>query len=269
MEEIDSESKFVWRLILSILATPFTLLMMLFGKRNLNDLMRPFGLLFQFMFQAKATIILIIINIVVYFSMMFFNEEVFTLFLNYPSDFLSIRIFTIITSGFMHADLSHLFFNMIALFIFGRVVEKNLGINKFLATYFGALVLSNIISSGIHLFILDQNIPGLGASGAIYGLMAAAMLTSPFYLTYELIVPLPITVVGWLTISADISGIITSANDGIGHFAHLAGFISVCIILYLMEDNKENLRKGILINIGTLIIGLIAYLWMNGWKIAI
>jgi membrane associated rhomboid family serine protease len=201
--------------------------------------------------------------------MLFVNDKIISLFLNYPSDLLSVRIFTIITSGFMHASISHLLFNMLALFIFGRVVEKSFGVNKFLAIYFGALVLSNIISSIIHLFIFNQNIAGVGASGAIYGLIAAAMLIAPFYITYELIIPLPITVVGWLTIATDISDILMQVDDGVGHFAHLAGFFSVVMILYMIEDDKERLRKGLLINAFTLVIGIIAYLWMNDWKIAI
>jgi membrane associated rhomboid family serine protease len=269
MEEIDSESKFIWRLILAVLATPFTLLMALFGKRTLSDIMRPFGLIWQFLFQAKATLAIIIINCVMFISILFVNENIVSLFMNYPSDFLSIRVFTIVTSGFMHASITHLLFNMIALFIFGRIVEKTLGVKKFLAIYFGALILSNLISSAIHLFIFNQNIPGVGASGAIYGLIAAAMLVAPFYITYELILPLPVTVVGWLTIATDISDILTKVNDGIGHFAHLAGFLSVGVVLYMIEEDKAKLRKGILINVLTLILGLVAYLWMNGWKIAI
>ena len=142
------------------------------------------------------------------------------------------NFFPLITAGFLHANLLHISGNMLALFIFGRVVERKLGSGKTLLVYFGALILSGVFTSIIHFLILGDNTPGLGASGAIMGLISTAILLEPWYLTYELLFPLPIMVVGWLAIFADISGILNPVEDGIGHFAHLGGFISISLLMW-------------------------------------
>jgi membrane associated rhomboid family serine protease len=163
----------------------------------------------------------------------------------------------------LHANLSHLLGNMLALFIFGRVVERKLGIIKTLFIYFGALVISGIFTSLINGLILNDNTPGLGASGAIMGLIAAAILLDPFYLTYEAILPLPIMLVGWLTIYADIIGILNPIKDGIGHFAHLGGFLSVGILLYLFGiDERKKMRTGLIINIASFIAIAVIYFFL-------
>ncbi len=60
--------------------------------------------------------------------------------------------------------------------------------------------------------------------------------------------------VGWLTIYADIIGIINPTADGIGHFAHLGGSLSVTILLFfLTTEDKNTLKKGFYINIFSLI----------------
>jgi hypothetical protein len=107
--------------------------------------------------------------------------------------------------------------------------------------------------------LLDGTSIGLlGASGAIMGILGAAMLLDPFYITYELIIPLPIMVVGWITIYGDITGVLSQTNDGISHIAHLAGFKSVSTGLYLMGE-RESLKKGFIINIISLTLAIALY----------
>ena len=253
MEEIDSESKFVWKIILRILMLPITFIMVLFGKKEFKELLEPLRLFFVFIFEAKFVILLIFLNVAIFIWSAFWSDATINLLVSYPKDLLSLKAYTLITSGFLHANVTHLLGNMLALFIFGRVVERKLGIGKTVLIYFGALIISGIFSSGIDL-LLGNNIPGLGASGAIMGLVAAATLLDPFYFTYELIMPLPIMFVGWLTIYADIIGIINPTADGIGHFAHLGGFLSVTILLFfLTTEDKNTLKKGFYINIFSLI----------------
>ncbi len=129
-----------------------------------------------------------------------------------------------------------------------------------LPVFFLSMVFTNIFNGLISLLIINSNVPSLGASGAIMGLVATAILLDPFYLSYELIVPLPIMFVGWLTILADIEGIISPRADGIAHFAHLGGFLSVLLLFYLFSGNdKEKLRKGLIINIVSAILVLAAH----------
>ena len=125
------------------------------------------------------------------------------------------------------------------------------------------MILSMIFTSLIHSLFLNDNIPGLGASGAIMGLIAAAILLNPFYLTYEAIIPLPIMLIGWLTLYADITGILNPLEDGIGHFAHLGGFLSIGLLLYLLGiDERAKMKKGIIINIASFIIIAASYFFL-------
>ncbi|MEM4637631.1 MAG: rhomboid family intramembrane serine protease [Candidatus Woesearchaeota archaeon] len=255
-ERINSETTVLWKVFLKILLTPITIFLVLFGKKNWKKIFEPITILLKFIFEARLTITLIIINIILYFISFLFEEN---LFLQYPTDFISNRFYTLITSGFMHANLTHLIGNMVALFVFGRVVEKELGYKKTFIIYFGALLISGIFFSSINL-IMNNNIPGIGASGAIMGLIAAAILLDPFYITFELIIPLPIMIVGWIAIYMDIIGILNPVNDGIGHIAHIGGFLSISIILFLLEKNdRQKIKKGFYINIFSAIIATLIY----------
>jgi len=262
MSNIESESRFIWKFILHTLLIPFKLILVLFRKAEIKDVFQPFIDLIKFIFEPKFTISIIIINIILHFINIFiFSEQISYSLINYPTDLLDITLYyRLITAGFLHADIAHLLGNMLAIFIFGRVVERELGMAKTALIYFGALLISSIFSSAISLFILGTNIPGLGASGALMGLVSAAILLNPFYLTYELIIPLPIIATGALTIYADISGILYPTADGIGHFAHLGGYLSIALLMFLLgKENQEKIKKGFFISIIT--IGIVAAIY--------
>jgi len=263
MVDIQSETKFLWKIIVNILKTPLTLILILFKKKQFKDLFQPLNDFWLFIIKPKFTITMIVLNILIFLLSVFLSEQFLTKLLNYPSDLFTARSYSLLTAGFLHANLAHLLGNMLALFIFGRVVERKLGILKTAFIYVGALLLSTTFTSIIHAFILKDNIPGLGASGAIMGLIAAAILLDPFYLTYEAIIPLPIMLIGWLTIYADITGILNPVEDGIGHFAHLGGFLSVALLLYLLGiDERTKMKKGIIINIASFIIIAALYFFL-------
>jgi len=64
------------------------------------------------------------------------------------------------------------------------------------------------------------------------------------------LIPLPIMVLGWLAIIADVTGIMSARNDGIGHLAHLGGFLAIaCIVFFLDKKEKDQLKKGLIVNI--------------------
>ncbi|MEK7829547.1 MAG: rhomboid family intramembrane serine protease, partial [Acidobacteriota bacterium] len=86
---------------------------------------------------------------------------------------LLIQIWMFVTPIFLHADFSHLFFNMIALFFFGLSLESRVGRNNFLLIFF----LSGIVGSFFYMFTADNPyIPALGASGSVFGLIGALSL---------------------------------------------------------------------------------------------
>ncbi len=241
---IESETRFLLKFVFQILLFPVRLVQVIFGKKDTRYLSKPFRELVEFIFQAKFTITIILVNIFVFILSLFFDLSGFV---HYPVDIFS-RPYTIITTGFLHASIGHLVGNMIGIFVFGRVVERKLKTPKTVIVYFFALFISVFFSSLIHL-LMGQNTGGVGASGALMGLVSTAMLLDPFYITYELLIPMPVMLVGWLTLYADIIGLLGPA-DGIGHLAHLGGFLSVGLIAALIEKDKK-LKRGLYINIAS------------------
>jgi membrane associated rhomboid family serine protease len=77
----------------------------------------------------------------------------------------------IVTSGFLHGGLLHILFNMYALYILGQLLEPSLGTPRFLALYF-----SSLLAGSLGVIVLEPNTPAVGASGAIFGLFAAAFV---------------------------------------------------------------------------------------------
>ena len=82
--------------------------------------------------------------------------------------------YRLITSGFLHAGLLHIGFNMLLLFFLGRLLEPALGTPRFLALYFASL-----LAGSFGALLLDPNALTLGASGAIFGLAGADLRDRP------------------------------------------------------------------------------------------
>ncbi len=261
-ESIRSQSRFLWLLLLEILKFPFVLVMVLLRKREADDLFRPMKLILEYIVEARFIFTIVLVNIAVFIWMAFTPEATVNNLLQYPKDLFSPRIWTIFTAGFMHANLTHILGNMLIFFTCGRVVEKEFGSAKTALIYFGALIISGVFSSVINLFLMNDNTPGLGASGAIMGIVATAVLLHPFTITYEAIIPLPMMFIGWIAIWADLTGIINPTADGIGHFAHLGGFLSIALLAFILGEDKQKLWKGLLINIGCLSLGAILWFFL-------
>jgi membrane associated rhomboid family serine protease len=79
--------------------------------------------------------------------------------------------YRLLTCGFLHASLIHIGFNMLLLFLLGRLLEPTLGTPRFLALYFASL-----LAGSLGALVLDPNALTLGASGAIFGLASATFI---------------------------------------------------------------------------------------------
>ena len=79
--------------------------------------------------------------------------------------------YRLVTSGFLHASLLHIGFNMLLLFLLGRLLEPALGTPRFLVLYFASL-----LAGSFGALILDPNAYTLGASGAVFGLAGATFV---------------------------------------------------------------------------------------------
>lgn len=255
MPEIESESEFSWRETKFLLKLPWLLLLMLLGKRSGSELLRPLRDLKQFLLAPRVTVALMVAIVAVFiYESFFMSEELFRQLVFQPRHLLELDLFPMVASWFLHANLAHLAGNMLALAVFGRIVERRLGGGQLLLIYFGSAIISDIIAA-----IFDQG--GIGASGAIAGLISAAILINPFYLTHFLFgIPVPAMLIGWAMMAADVMGVLVPKDDNIGHIAHLGGYASIAFLVYFFNrDMREKMRRGLVINITFAILAAAAW----------
>lgn len=129
-----------------------------------------------------------------------------------------------ITSAFLHANLLHLFLNMFGLRMFGRDVEQAMGARQFLRLYFFSIV----TASAMQLLVtamLGQDMPTLGASGAVFGVLGAFALIYPQRIILLVFPPIPMPAYLFVVAYAAIELItgVFNTDAGIAHFAHLGG----------------------------------------------
>lgn len=154
----------------------------------------------------------------------------------------------LVTHMFMHADFGHLFFNMLGLFFFGPQVETTLGHKRFLSMYLicglGAWVLFNLVRwyefNYTGLPLVEANTPMLGASGAIFGVLAAFGYLFPKRQIFMLFPPvaLPAGLYVALYAIAELIYGIGPFSTGIAHFAHLGGMVGAIILLLAWKQHR-------------------------------
>jgi membrane associated rhomboid family serine protease len=175
------------------------------------------------------TILIAIIAINVLISYKGFNDLSF--FRKYEFHVGSIRSgeqIRMISSGFLHADLTHLIFNMLTLWFFAPVVSSYLGDFSFGLIYFGSLIFGSLLTMVFHKN--DYGYRAVGASGAVTGVLYSAILLQPdMMLGIFFVIPIPAYLFGILYLLYSIYGM-RAKNDNIGHTAHFGGAIGGYLI---------------------------------------
>lgn len=159
--------------------------------------------------------------------------------------------YQIVTYMFMHGDLMHIFFNMFALVMFGSAIEQLWGPKRFLFYYFftgfGALILEFLvkfieIKYGLETRADIATTPMLGASGAVFGILAAFGMMFPNSVIQLLIPPIPIKAKYFVLIYAGLEIFLGIGNfgTGIAHFAHVGGALfGFLLILYWRKTGER------------------------------
>jgi membrane associated rhomboid family serine protease len=198
--------------------------------------------------------ILIAINLLV--SSKGFNDLSF--FDRYKFNIASVRKgeqIRILSSGFLHVDWAHLIFNMLTFYFFVNVINRILGEWQMVAIYFVSLVVGNLLT-----LILHKNEPyytAVGASGAVTGILYAAILLQPGMDLYIYFIPIPIPAylfgIGYLLYS--IYGM-KQRTDNIGHTAHFGGAIGgyAMALFFAPQLIQQNLLMVILLAIPIVIL---------------
>jgi membrane associated rhomboid family serine protease len=145
--------------------------------------------------------------------------------------------YQLLSHGFLHADLSHLAFNMITLYFFGPVLEQVLGSGLFLVLYIVGLVLSSISTVIKHKD--NPNYASLGASGAVEAVIFGFIILYPLEKIYLFFIPIgiPAFIFGFLFMAYSIyAG--KQQKGRINHDAHIGGAIWGIIFTILAVPNS-------------------------------
>lgn len=198
-----------------------------------------------------VTYILILLNIIFFFIEMAGGEPFIMKWAFIPSRFLTDPVGdtpTLFTSMFMHSGLAHIIGNMLYLWIFGDNVEDRLGKIPFLIFY---LVCGLAATFSQLMFNPESNIPNVGASGAIAGVLGAYLLFFPggkinVLLGHGMTQMSALIVIGFWFVLQFISGV-SSATDttsgdvgGVAYMAHIGGFVAGLAIAFGIKTLSSN-----------------------------
>ncbi len=178
---------------------------------------------------------LLIINVIVFFGVRLLPQGLLPEFNLYSPQTGLFKPFQIITHLFMHADERHLFFNMLSLFFLGPMVEEYIGSKKFFILYFFSGLMAVAFHFGFQYFNMSPMWMARGASGAVYGVMAAFATLFPHRKLMLLIPPVPIKSVYLVIglVAYDLYASFSGARPGIATFAHVGGaFMGFLMIRY-------------------------------------
>jgi len=156
---------------------------------------------------------------------------------------------------FMHGGISHLLFNMLALWMFGVELEYIWGSRRFAAYYILAGIAAGIVHLAITPLLGGGLAPTIGASGSIMGVLLAFGMTFPDrpIMMFPLFFPIPARIFVMIYAGFDLISGLFNAGDGVAHFAHLGGALGGYLLIKFGEplfrkiegsQYKDSYRRG-------------------------
>jgi membrane associated rhomboid family serine protease len=146
----------------------------------------------------------------------------------------------IVTAGFLHFDLLHIGFNMFLLWMLGNALEPSLGRFRFAVLYSGAL-----LAGSLGALVLDPNALTGGASGAVFGLMAAAFLSQ----RRSGIDPMQSGIGGLLVIN-----LLLSFRPGVSLGGHLGGLLGGALLISILHATEKRRDQRLLGAVAALVV---------------
>ncbi len=140
------------------------------------------------------------------------------------------QLWQLLTYGFLHGSFSHLFFNMLALYMFGGPLEQTWGNKRFLTYYLVCVVGAGLCQLLVGWWMLsngNEPYPTLGASGGIFGLLLAFGMLFPNQRVMLLFPPIPMKARTFVIVFGALELLMgfTGWQPGVAHFAHLGGML--------------------------------------------
>jgi membrane associated rhomboid family serine protease len=183
---------------------------------------------------------LIYANVGVFLLQMLTGDALLYRFALWPFGTPLFHVWELITYGFLHGNLTHLFFNMFGLYMFGPEIERVLGTRRYLIYFFacviGAAVLHVLVTSLARGLVL----PTVGASGGLFGLLLAFGMFFPQRRIMLLLPPIPMKAWVFVTLYGAVELLmgIFGTMQGVAHFAHLGGMLAGFLLLTWWKPRK-------------------------------
>jgi len=177
-------------------------------------------------------VVWIILTCVVMFALQIMDRTGLEILWMWPNE--NLEAWQFVTSAFLHGGISHIFWNMFMLYMFGMALENLIGTKRFVALFLIAGIIGNI---GYVLFCIatGSDTPAVGASGALYGVFACLAILLPNMRVYFFFA-IPMKMIHALLFYAAIDIVFIGANDSIAHAAHIAGLVAgLAFGLYLRK----------------------------------
>ena len=146
----------------------------------------------------------------------------------------------LVTYAFLHANITHIAFNMYGLWMFGRELETLMGRRVFLNLYF-----ASVLSAGLmQLLVMNATgsvYPTIGASGGVFGLLLAYGIFFPNRVLMLIFPPIALPVWLFVTLYAalELTLGVTGSQTGVAHFAHLGGMVGAYLVIQLWRGRRR------------------------------
>ena len=138
----------------------------------------------------------------------------------------------LLSYAFVHANLSHLAFNMFGLWMFGSELEREWGPRR-LGLFYAACVLAAALTQLLVTQLLGSKVPTVGASGGLFGLLVGFAMVFPQRKIVPLLPPIPMP--AWLFVTlyglVELTLGVTGTASGVAHFAHLGGLLGGWLVI--------------------------------------
>jgi membrane associated rhomboid family serine protease len=191
---------------------------------------------------------LLLINIAAYIIDELFGNQLSLIFGLYYFAHPNFGIWQLFTYMFMHGGFMHLFFNMFALWMFGRIMEQTWGPKKMIIYYLicglGAGLTQEL---GQSIGLIEPYARTIGASGAVYGILLAFGMTYPNERLFVIPIPFPIKAKYFVGFYAALELMeCLTMKDGVAHAAHLGGMLfgALLIILWKRKASRNSYYQG-------------------------
>ena len=137
----------------------------------------------------------------------------------------------LVSYGFLHGDMSHLFFNMLGLWMFGSELEQLWGRNRYLQMLLASVVAAALVQLLFTMFT-GSRAPTVGASGGLFGLLLSFGMLFPNRVIMPLFPPIPMKARNFVMLFGGVELLFgLTGGSGVAHFAHLGGMLGAWLMI--------------------------------------